>query len=115
MTVQYLTCLLDVSVIAGHFRVVCLHWASRPGLPIWPNVKSLFVGLQFYDWLAALAINQGGLKVSTELRQNHSQRKLEWVFCFFIGVTGTGPIYIHIAYIYTYIYSLKFNLVCNWD
>lgn len=67
-------------VIAGHFGAVYLHWARRPGLSIWPNVKSLFVCLWFYGWLAALAVNQGGLRVSADLRQSHSQRKLEWVF-----------------------------------
>lgn len=68
-----------------------------PGLPIWVGVKILFPKLGFYDGLASSIINQGGPRLSTEVRQNHSQTKLEWIYFFFlISVTGTRPVYIYI-------------------
>ena len=66
-----------------------------PGLPIWVDVKIPFPNLGFYGWLASSVINQGGPRLSTEVRQDHSQEKLEWVY-FFMLVTGTRPVYIYI-------------------
>lgn len=68
-----------------------------PGLPIWMDVKIPFPKLGFYGWLASSVVNQGGLRLSTEIRQNHSQKKLEWVY-FSILLTDTDPVcaYIHL-------------------
>ena len=50
-----------------------------PGLPIWVGVKILFPKLGFYDGLSSSIVNQGGPRLSPEVRQSHSQKKLEWV------------------------------------
>lgn len=58
----------------GHITLLC---------PCGWMLKSLFLSLGFYGWLASSVINQGGLRFSTEVRQNHSQKKLEWVYFLF--------------------------------
>lgn len=58
----------------GHITLVC---------PCGWMLKSLFLSWGFYGWLASSVINQGGLRFSTEVRQNHSQKKLEWVYFLF--------------------------------
>lgn len=84
--------------------------------PVFPSgwmLKIPFPKLGFLWPAGVIRHHKSGLRFSTEVRQNHSQKKLErvYLFIFFISVTGTSlNIYTHI-----YIYSLKLNLLCNWD
>lgn len=65
--------------------------------------KAPFPKLGFYGWLASSVMNQGGLRFSTEGRVA-LRKKLEQVFYFSCR---------HQPCIC--LWSLKLNLVCNWD
>ena len=67
-------------------------------------LKIPFPKLGFLWPAGVIRHHKSGLRFSTEVRQNHSQRKLERVYYFFfISVTGTS------LNIYVYIAS---NLIC---